>query len=1199
MHNPTATEHLVSAPRIAPPSVREKVAMRFLILVGLASFVWFVQWFWGEDHVAYKPLYYLLAVSLGFRLLKSLHEWYHYAHMTVPVAPTSTRTWRVDMLTTFCAGEPYDMIERTLEAMVAVTYPHENYLCDEANDPYLIDLCARLGVHHVYRGPQKPDAKAGNINYALIHHARGEIAIVLDPDHIPVPEFIDRVLPYFEDDKIGYVQCVQAYYNVGESFIAKGAAEQTYHFYGPMMMSMNSYETVQAIGANCAFRRTALDSIGGHAPGLSEDMHTAMRIHAAGWKSVYVPEALTRGLVPATLSAYYKQQLKWARGTFDLLVHVYPKLFRKFTFAQKLHYALLPLHFMQGVITLIDLLAPVLALVLVQAPWKIEFAELIRYSLPLVIMVQVIRQFAQRWVLEDRERSFHMVGGILLAGTWWVFIIGLVYTIFNIRVPYIPTPKEGEDSDEWRLALPNLLAALVSLAAIAYGLLRDWSPYTWFMAGFALINAQTLLLAALMGQRRSLKAFYWSLYHGPISPWRHRWRMFRQEYVHKLLQRGIVALGLALLVPVLTYQRWTHDRLAAVQAVPAHNWGHDRYLSAALAGTDTARVHRLHSHTWTWGEAPWLPHLPAGERLLLWWHLPAQPDRAAAWCDSLLAGHYDTCLHRAAAALRTDSRPVLLHPGAPGQDLTRGLSPQQFRAAWRHIADVLRQQAVAQVVWVWTPPTDGRAPAYDPGAAYVHMYGLAHPGPGQSWQSLLAALPDSLPVLVADATGQYDASDLPPQARAWYRPLADPALLPDTGQVQQTRQTQPAPAGRLHIVRQDSVYRLLVGGRPFEVRGVAYNAGSDGRDGHLPLVRRQLEMDFVRIREMGANTIWRYGPSIYDRNILAVAAEQNLMVAYGLAFDPRIDYARDHEAVGRYRRQVRKVVADHRSRSALLAWGLGGETWEALAHYVHPAYLPEVRHAFATMLEAIVQDIRALDGEHPIFLTLDQTRDLPAAVVQLGSAGYDFVGINSLGSGQDDQFDVRLDAVCAQWLPDQPYLISALGPEAASNRDAPEPDNYAKARTYAQRWQQGASLPRRLGSIAYCWRDRMDGSLTWYGLTDSEGRLKPAYFSLQQAWTGHTAGTPLADVRLFAPYKPAGYKVFFAISPNNNRQGLTYDWQVIDTQTQQPTGRLLYYENKQIAIVQLPPEVSSARVYLSISDRYGHVVTASHPLQQP
>ena len=135
--------------------------------------------------------------------------------------------------------------------------------------------------------------------------------------------------------------------------VSRGASEQTYHFYGPMMMSMNTYGTAQAIGANCSFRRTALESIGGHAPGLSEDMHTSMLLHAKGWESIYVPIALTRGEVPATMPSYYKQQLKWARGSLELLFFVIPKIFKSLTWRQKIHYISIPLHFMFGLIVLI------------------------------------------------------------------------------------------------------------------------------------------------------------------------------------------------------------------------------------------------------------------------------------------------------------------------------------------------------------------------------------------------------------------------------------------------------------------------------------------------------------------------------------------------------------------------------------------------------------------------------------------------------------------------------------------------------------------------------------------------------------------------------------------------------------------------------------------------------------------------------
>ena len=410
-----------------------------MILLGLTAMAIFVWWFSDPEHIGNHVLYGLLTFGLGFRLLKALHEWYHYASVSVPKIPESHREWKVDMLTTFCAGEPYEMIVNTLQAMVAVRYPHKTYLCDEADDPYLKKICEELGVIHSYRGEDKKNAKAGNVNYCLENKADGEIVIILDPDHVPTPDFIDRVIPYFENPEIGFVQCIQAYGNQEESFVAKGAAEQTYHFYGPMMMSMNTYGTVQAIGANCTFRRSALDSIGGHAPGLAEDMHTAMQLHAKGWKSLYVPELLTRGQVPSTISAYYKQQLKWSRGVFELLFRVYPKLFWKFTWRQKLHYLLIPLFFLHGLIGLIDMTVPIVITHYSRGTLACG-ADYIRangYS-------AACHEHAYQAICTtvDARRTRKRISRVRrnIAGfqSWWIHLVGFIYAIFNSKSALYP-----------------------------------------------------------------------------------------------------------------------------------------------------------------------------------------------------------------------------------------------------------------------------------------------------------------------------------------------------------------------------------------------------------------------------------------------------------------------------------------------------------------------------------------------------------------------------------------------------------------------------------------------------------------------------------------------------------------------------------------------------------------------------------------
>ncbi len=422
-------------------------------------------------------------ITMGYYCFKYLHEWYHYFSISAPEKQVTDKIYTVDILTTYCAGEPFGMLLETLTAVQDITYPHTTWCCDEADDPAVKALCQKLGVNHVTMVIKK-DAKAGNINNAL-QYATGELCVVLDPDHVPFPEFLERVVAYFDDASIGYVQVVQAYYNQAESLVAKGAAQQTYQFYGPMMIGMNSYGTVQAIGANCTFRRTALDSIGGHASGLAEDMHTAMQMHAKGWRSVYVPEILTRGLVPATMSSYFKQQLKWSRGTWELLLVNYPKLFRKFSWRQRIHYATLPIHYLSGFIFLINFLIPVISLFTGFIPLKMDVLSFLLAAFPVFTMGVLIRHYVQKWVAEDSDRGFHLVGGILQIGAWWIFSVGVVYTFLRKKIPCIPTPKNDNEPLPLLLNLPNFLIAAISAIAIIYGLMYDYTPYTIFMVALA------------------------------------------------------------------------------------------------------------------------------------------------------------------------------------------------------------------------------------------------------------------------------------------------------------------------------------------------------------------------------------------------------------------------------------------------------------------------------------------------------------------------------------------------------------------------------------------------------------------------------------------------------------------------------------------------------------------------------------------
>jgi len=704
--------------------------MRLLVLIGSLLTLHFLWWFADTDHIGYAPLFWALTVSLVFKMLRMLHEWYHYVHVSEPVLPAANRSYKVDILTTACPGEPLDMILGTLRAMQAIRYPHTSYLCDEGNDPVLRAECARLGVVHVTRD-NKVNAKAGNINNAL-QQATGELCVVLDPDHAPTPDFLDQVVPYFQDSQVGYVQVVQAYGNQGENLVALGAAEQTYHYYGPLMMGMNHYNTPQAIGANCTFRRTALDSIGGHAAGLTEDMHTAMRLHAAGWKSVYAPKIVSRGLVPSSLAAYYAQQLKWSRGAFDLLVHVYPRLFARFSWRQRLHYLLLPLYFFSGVVTLIDLLVPILAMVLAKSPWHLSLPQFALHMTPVVVMSLLIRYHAQRWLREPHERGLHLTGGLLRLGTWWIYLIGFVYTLIGVRVPYIPTPKEGgHQGNEWKLNLPNLFMAALCLVAAKYGRTLSWSVYTQLMSFVCLSNAVILLACVGLAQHELIRntvgfakkifGTHWlSTFGYPLGK--------AKLALSRKLQTGSIpfAFGLALvhLIASLAVSVWLYRKAPTSDVIWARTGSGTIHVGPSMQlqqGSElpTKLVSYSSAHPATSSES--LVELETPPALTPTAALPQlrkldQPDQLVVLSWQVQDGAFSEVAWRRSIndmQQRSKKRPLLLRP------IITAPNALAYRAAWHRLVNRFAAAGDTSIVWVWTPPHIDAVADYFPGAVYV------------------------------------------------------------------------------------------------------------------------------------------------------------------------------------------------------------------------------------------------------------------------------------------------------------------------------------------------------------------------------------------------------------------------------------------------------------------------------------------------
>jgi cellulose synthase (UDP-forming) len=275
------------------------------------------------------------------------------------------------------------------------------------------------------------------------------------------------VLGYFDDPQMGFVQAGVAFHNGGESGVAQATSEQCHDVYGPTSMGMSGTGTAQVWGSHTTFRRTALESTGGYRPGLAEDLHTSVAMHAAGWRSVYEPTVHATGLVPSEIRGLTKQQFKWARGVFDVWLWIWPRLRRRLTLSQNLAYQVRFTYYLLGPLFLAHALATLVALQQGGAAGA-AFTSYVVHAIPMGVLVLGIRSAVNAlWnPQQSSTQRLNWSGYAISVAFWPVYTLALVGALFRLPVPHIATPKEASGKAHPWVVAPQMLLCAALIAAV-------------------------------------------------------------------------------------------------------------------------------------------------------------------------------------------------------------------------------------------------------------------------------------------------------------------------------------------------------------------------------------------------------------------------------------------------------------------------------------------------------------------------------------------------------------------------------------------------------------------------------------------------------------------------------------------------------------------------------------------------------------
>ena len=482
-----------------------------MIWLGFASLLFYYSWWFTPTRLTSPLLFLGLISALLYGAIQLAGNWVIYLAANRPKMPapqTVPRDLSVDVfVTTF--DEEVSLISRCLVAATRMEGKPRIYLLDDAGRPELEALAAQLGVDYLTREGNQ-DHKAGNINAALAR-TEGDIVVIFDVDHAPVPNFLTRTLGYFNDEGVGFVQVMLTFAYARSSSTGRAASESSLDFYNPASLGADALGSATLIGSNALLRREALKSIGGYQPGLAEDLATSIALHAAGWRSNYVNEPLAPGMAPPDLRAWFDQQFKWSRGVFELLVSKYASYWPDLTAGQRLVYAVRMTYYWIGLVTMAHLFIPLTVLFLGTPEAVAGFNQYVLHLAPLLLATLAIRSTALRsHAAETVKQSLatpiylQLKPLLLVAGTWPIYSLSWLLALLRVPTSFRPTPKAVADRGPNPLMIAAQAVVMLLLLAGAAASAFHAVPSDYLLIATGLVAALSQSWVVKQGVKEAL-----------------------------------------------------------------------------------------------------------------------------------------------------------------------------------------------------------------------------------------------------------------------------------------------------------------------------------------------------------------------------------------------------------------------------------------------------------------------------------------------------------------------------------------------------------------------------------------------------------------------------------------------------------------------------------------------------------------------
>jgi len=374
-------------------------------------------------------------------------------------------------------NEPLYVVRPTVLAALNMDWPSDKfkvYILDDGRREEFRQFAEAAGCGYIIR-EKHTHAKAGNINEAMTK-TTGDFVAIFDCDHIPTRSFLQITMGWFlKDKRLGMLQTPHHFYspdpfekNLGQFRKMPNEGEL---FYGIVQDGNDFWNATFFCGSCAVLRRPALLEIGGVAvETVTEDCHTALRMHTHQWNTAYINIPQAAGLATESLSSHIGQRVRWARGMVQILRLENPLFNRKLTLSQRFCYFNACSHFLYALPRLIFLTAPLVYLLfgwvnIYGYAWAI-FA----YAMPHIFLAQITNSRVQgHYRLSFWNEIYEAVLAPYILYPTIMALINPGLGKFNVTAKGGLVPRSYFDR---KIAMPFLILLFFNVLGIAIGIPR-------------------------------------------------------------------------------------------------------------------------------------------------------------------------------------------------------------------------------------------------------------------------------------------------------------------------------------------------------------------------------------------------------------------------------------------------------------------------------------------------------------------------------------------------------------------------------------------------------------------------------------------------------------------------------------------------------------------------------------------------------